>query len=67
MTAIETITNEQIEALQAEASAAGDGAMVRICKWALLPPTRYERGMDARIQTSREACVKAIREAELAS
>ena len=64
-TTIETITDEQIEALRTEAGAAGDEEQVDLCRWALMSATRYEHGMDARIANARERCVEAIREAEL--
>ena len=58
-TTIETITDEQIEALRTEAGTAGDGIMHRLCTAALCPGS-------AGYDHARAACVEAIRDAEMA-
>ena len=58
-TTIETITDEQIEALQIEAEAVGDVEQGWLCAVALDHGAQDQR-------SARLACVEAIREAELA-
>ena len=60
-TTIETITDEQIEALRTEAGAAGDEEMVDTCDDA----TDHRRHLGIR-RRAREICASVIREAELA-
>lgn len=69
-TTVETITEEQIEALRTEAGVAGDEEQVALCRAAL----DYEpcgsafagQVKAAERNAARLACVEAIREAELA-
>lgn len=57
MTTIDTITDDQIRALETEAGAAGDLDMAAICRVAL----GEEDGDEA---AARAECVRVIREAE---
>jgi hypothetical protein len=60
-TTIESITDEQIEALRQGAGQAGDGAMVDTCSMALGDD---EGATIEQVKRARERCVEAIRDAE---
>lgn len=60
MTTIDTITDDQIRALETEAGAAGDLEMATICRVAL----GEEESSAWTEETARTECVRVIREAE---